>query len=53
MRGDALVPYFIVHIWFVTLPCDHPLHILVCFDLTLALLELFYVHGQQRARHGW
>jgi hypothetical protein len=43
--GDVLVPYAcasIVHIWFVTLSCDHRLSILVCFDHPLATIELLY-----------
>ena len=57
--GDALVPYAcasIVHIWSVTLACDH----LVCLVQTLPtfreadILELSYVDGQQHgAHHGW
>jgi hypothetical protein len=62
MRGDALVPYTssIVHIWFVTLSCDHRVHLLVCFVQSLlaireaATFELSYVNGQQHgARQGW
>lgn len=44
----------IVHIWFVTLSCDHRPRIIVCFDHILATLQLFHVHGQQHgARHRW
>jgi hypothetical protein len=32
----------IVHIWFVTLSCDHRLSILVCFDQTPSLSHLNY-----------